>query len=293
MNVELACDSRAEIGEGPIWDERTRRLHWVDIPVGRIHRFAPADGTDEPLDLGQPVGSLALGVRGGIVVALRDGFGLVDAGETGLTALVDVETNVPGNRMNDGRCDPAGRFWAGTMAWEHTAGAGSLYRLESVGGRLAATRVLDGLTIANGLDWSPDGRLLYYIDSATQRVDVFDFDLDAGALRGRRPFAHVAARDGLPDGLAVDAEGGVWVALFGAGRVRRYTPHGSVDAEVEVPVSLVTSMAFGGPDYGDLYLTTARHRLTPEERVHQVHAGSLFACRPGPCGLAARRFAWI
>lgn len=293
MNVELACDARSEIGEGPVWDERAGLLLWVDIPAGTIHRFLPADGTDRPLDLGQPVGSIGLGANDGLVVAMRDGFGLIPRGETTARSIIEVERELSGNRMNDGRCDAAGRFWAGTMAWDHTAGAGALYCLAGVDGRAQVSKVMDGLTIANGLDWSPDGRLLYYIDSATQRVDVFDFDMGLATLSNRRPFVHVPVSDGLPDGMMVDADGCVWVALFGAGRARRYSPDGQVDLEIEAPVSLVTSMAFGGSDFGDLFITTARHRLTPDERARQTHAGSVFMCRPGPRGLATRRFRWL
>jgi sugar lactone lactonase YvrE len=195
--------------------------------------------------------------------------------------------------MNDGRCDPAGRFWAGTMSTEREPGAGSLYRLEQVGGALLPQRVLGGLTVANGIDWSPEGRLMYYIDSPTQRIDVFDFDVETGAISNRRIFAEIPKAEGLPDGMVVDAEGGVWVALFGAGRLRRYTPSAVVAQEIEVPVALVTSAAFGGPGLGDLYITTARHRLSAEERDRQIHAGSLFCCRPGPTGRLAHRFRWV
>jgi len=293
VNVEVACDALATIGEGPIWDERSGWLHWVDIPAGQVHRFAPADGSDSQIEVGQPVGSLGLGTLGGLVLGIRDGFGLIQNGASELGAVIEVERDVPGNRMNDGRCDPAGRFWAGTMAWDHTPGSGSLYKLENSGGGLCAVSVLAGLTVANGLDWSPDGGLLYYIDSPTQRVDVFDFDAGDGTLQRRRPFVQIPEADGLPDGMVVDAAGCVWVALFGAGRVRRYTPAGRIDLEIVFPVSLVTSLAFGGADLGDLYVTTARHRLTDEERAEQTHAGSLFVCRPGPRGLVSRRFQWI
>lgn len=293
MNVELVSDARATIGEGPIWDDRSQRLHWVDIPAGLVHRFAPADGSDSPLDLGQPVGCVGLGEYDGLVAAVRDGFALVEAGCDAPSRLIEVKHRGPGIRMNDGRCDPAGRFWAASMAWDHARQAGSLYRLAADGEALGVTRVLDGLTIANGLDWSPDGSLLYYIDSDTQRVDVFDFDADRGALHGRRPFVRVRVADGQPDGMVVDAEGCVWVALFGGGRVRRYTPGGQIDLEIALPVSLVTSLTFGGPELADVYITTARHRLTDEERARQTHAGSLFVCRPGPTGKAAHRFRWI
>jgi sugar lactone lactonase YvrE len=293
MTVHLAQDARATIGEGPVWDERSGRLHWVDIPAGLIHRFSPADGSDAVLAVGQPVGSLGLGSHDGLVLSTSDGFGLMSPGSEQIERLIEVEQHLPSNRMNDGRCDPAGRFWAGTMAWEHTPGAGALYRLEQLGPSLTVTRVLGGLTVANGIDWSLDGRLMYYIDSPTQRVDVFDFDLDTGTISNRRSFAEIPAAEGLPDGMMVDADGYVWVALFGAGKLRRYAPTARIDREILLPVTLVTSAAFGGADLADLFITTAKHRLTPTERDRQAHAGSLFVCRPGPTGRPASRFPWI
>jgi sugar lactone lactonase YvrE len=297
VKPELAQDSRAMLGEGPVWDQRSGRLHWVDIRSGLVHRFSPADGTDLVIDVGQPVSAVGLGERGGLVLAIRDGFGLVPAGSGDLEHVIEVEKDLAGNRMNDGRCDPAGRFWAGTMAdrWEDAPAAGALYRLDGASGAsgaLAATKVLDGITVANGIDWTPDGRHMYYVDSPSQQVDVFDFDVDTGTPRNRSAFVTIPAAEGLPDGLVVDADGGVWVALFGAGVLRRYSPSGRVDQEIRLPVTLVTSAAFGGPDLADLYITTARHRLTEQQRERQPQAGSLFWCRPGPVGQPAYRFAW-
>ncbi len=293
MKIDLAQDARATIGEGPVWDERAGRLCWVDIAAGIVHRWSPQGGDDRVLDVGQPVGSLALGAQGGIVLAVRDGFALVPRGAERVAATVDVERELTGNRMNDGRCDVAGRFWAGTMDRDHRPHAGSLYRLDAASGTLAVTRVITGVTISNGIDWSPRDDLMYFVDSQTQRVDVFDFDAVSGALVGRRPFVEIPAADGLPDGIAVDGDGCVWVALFGAGAVRRYSPSGRIDRVVRLPVTLVTSVAFGGADLSDLYITTARHRLTPQERVRQTHAGGLFVCRPGPGGRPAHRFGWV
>jgi sugar lactone lactonase YvrE len=293
MRVDVAHDARATLGEGPVWDERSGRLHWVDISAGIVHRFAVIDGSDLPLEIGQPVGALGLGDRGGLILAIRDGFGLVEADSSRIGRVIEIETDLRANRMNDGGCDPAGRFWAGTMAADHTPEAGSLYRVDGSGGSFEVARILEGLTIANGIDWSPDGRSLYYVDSSTQRIDIFDFDAGRGTIDDRRPFAAIPSSDGLPDGLTVDAEGGVWVALFGTGRVRRYDPTGRPSMELTLPVSLVTSMAFGGSDLADLYITTARHRLTPRERRRQTHAGSVFVCRPGPIGSPARRFQGI
>jgi sugar lactone lactonase YvrE len=295
MKVDLVQDARAMIGEGPVWDDRSGRLYWVDIPVGRLHRFSPSDLSDLPIDFGQPVGSVGLGANGGVAAALRDGFALVPSGEEAVTMRIDVESEITGNRMNDGRCDQAGRFWAGTMAspWEGKPGCGSMYCLEETSGTLAARRLFGPVTVSNGIDWSGDGRRLYYIDSATQQVAVFDFDVDSGVPRNRRTFVDIPPGDGFPDGMMVDADDCVWVALFGAGRLRRYTPAGTIDREVVLPVTLVTSMAFGGSDLGDLYVTTAKHRLTAAQQDEQVHAGGLYCCRPGPVGRPPYRFHWV
>jgi len=293
MNVELAQDARATIGEGPLWDQRGGRLNWVDIRAGVVHRFSPRDGSDLILDAGQPVGSLGLGAGGGLVLAVRDGFAMVHVGSERVDRIIQVEMQATNRRMNDGRCDPAGRFWAGTMDWDHAPHAGSLYRLEVTDGEPQVTRVLGDLTISNGIDWSPNGQIMYFVDSATQRIDMFDFDVASGSLANRRVFVSISPREGLPDGLVVDGDGGVWVALFGAGRMRRYGPQGGLDLEISLPVSLVTSAAFGGPEFADLYITSARHRLDAAQLESQPHAGSLFVCRPGPTGRPAHLFPWI
>jgi sugar lactone lactonase YvrE len=295
LNVEIVQDARATLGECPIWDQRTERLHWVDIRAGLVHRFSPSDGSDLVFDVGQSVGSVGLGADGGLVVGLRDGFGLIPSNSERVAAMIEVEKQLTGNRMNDGRCDAAGRFWAGTIAsaWEQEPGAGALYRLEQSSGAFAATQVLADLTVANGMDWSPDQRRMYFIDSPTRRVDVFDFDLDSGTIRNRRPFVEIPVGEGMPDGLVVDAEGCVWVALIGGGRLRRFSPRARVDMEIELPVTLVTSATFGGGDLAQLYITTAKHRLTDAELVQQTHAGSVFCCTPGPTGSAPHYFSGV
>ena len=291
VRAELAVDARAMIGEGPVWDDAGRRLLWVDIPEGIVHAFDPATGTSERRRLGQPVGSVALRRDGGLVAALRDGFGLFSARGQDADEIIEIEKTLAANRMNDGKCDCRGRFWAGTMATDHTPGAGTLYRLQRTSAGYAVSPEVAGVTVANGIDWSPDNRLMYYIDSPTQRIDVFDFDAERGALSNRRPLVQIAAADGLPDGMTVDAEGHLWVALFRAGKVRRYGPDGSAGMEIDLPVTLVTSCAFGGPDLAALFITTARHRLTAAEAAEQTTAGGLFVCRPGPVGRVPFLFA--
>lgn len=291
VTAELVVDAQAMIGEGPVWDALNGRLLWVDIPAGAIHSFGRHEGHATIAHLSQPVGSLGLRQDGGLVVALRDGFGFIEPGATSVGQLVEIEKDVTGNRMNEGKPDCQGRFWAGTMAADHSPGRGTLYRLRSLpdGGRDVAP-MLHGITIANGLDWSPDNRTLYYIDSATQRIDCFDFDPETGSLSGRRPLIAIPPAEGLPDGMTVDGDGHLWVALFGGGRIRRYSPDGRAEMEVIVPVTLVTSCAFGGAHLDELYITTARHRLAPEQTKTQPTAGGLFACRPGSPGRLPFRF---
>jgi sugar lactone lactonase YvrE len=183
--------------------------------------------------------------------------------------------------MNDGNCDSAGRFWAGTMGLNEEPGAGALYRLDP---DLNVTKVLDAVTISNGIDWSLDDSLMYYVDSDTFCVDVFDFDPDAGAISNRRAFVSVSAADGLPDGLTVDSEGYVWVAFWGGSCVRRYAPDGSLDLVVSLPTRHVTSCAFGGAGLDELYITSATEGLTEADLAQEPHAGALFRCKPGVVG---------
>jgi sugar lactone lactonase YvrE len=200
-----------------------------------------------------------------------------------------VEAELEDNRFNDAKCDARGRLWAGTMSLVRAPGSAALYRID--GPEAEPVVVLDGLTIGNGLGWNGASDLMYYVDSPTQRIDMLDFDLATGAVAGRRPFAEIAAADGLPDGLAVDAEDHVWVALFGGGALRRYTPDGELDRVIALPVSNPTCPVFGGPALDDLYVTTARHRLPDAELARQPLAGAVLHRRPGGAGRAATPFA--
>jgi sugar lactone lactonase YvrE len=277
-----AVAAPALLGEGPVWDAVRSELVWVDIERGLIHRLGP-DGAQSSVDAGQPVGCAVPRARGGLALALRDGFALLPAGGGEPRLVAPVEDGRPDMRMNDGGCDRRGRFWAGTMSLTGDTRTAALYRLDA---ELRVTRVLPGVSISNGLGWSPDDRWLYHVDTARRRIDVYEFDLAHGTIGGRRAVIAVAPEDGRPDGLAVDAEGGIWVALWGGGAVRRYTPDGCEDARVELPVSQVTSCCFGGPDLATLYVTSACRGAE-----HEPLAGSLFACRPGVTGLPATPFA--
>jgi sugar lactone lactonase YvrE len=272
--VELVLDARAVIGECPVWDPREGVLWWVDIPRGEVHRYDPDDHADRAFTFDDDVGAVALHEGGGVLVALRGGFALL--GKDGAVGRVwATERDDRRLRLNDGRCDPRGRFWVGTVRDDQAPGSAALYRLDD-GGRPVTK--LTGVTISNGLDWSPDGRTMYYADSGAGEVSAFDYDVETGELGMRRPFAAVDAEAGFPDGLCVDVDGFVWVAIFGSSAVHRYDPTGRLDRALTVPARDVTSCAFGGPAYAELYVTSASERGAP------APSGGLFRCRPGPCG---------
>lgn len=288
VEVELVLDLKAELGEGPVWDAERERLIFVDIMRGHVHEFDPVSGRDRILEVGQPVSAVAPSTRGDWIVAAHGGFYRLNPDTGRVVLLTAVEADQPENRMNDGYVDAHGRFWAGTMSMVKRRRAGSLYRLDADG---TVTRHLTGVTTSNGLDWSLDGRLMYYVDTGINRVDVFDFDATRGELSGRRPFAHIPTLAGKPDGLIVDAEGYVWIGLWKGAALHRYTPGGRLDRVVKLPVSLVTKCAFGGPTFEDLYITTAWIGLTAEQRPEQPTAGGLYRLRPGVRGRPAPRFA--
>jgi len=281
VRAERVTDAVAYHGEGPVWSERWGGLRWVDMLAGDVLRLE-SDGSVGRQHVGTVAAALRPRTRGGAVIGVERGFALEQPDGT-LTTLPELWSDA-GTRMNEGGCDPDGRFYCGSMAYDRTAGAGALHRLDPDG---SIRVVVEHVTVSNGLEWSPDGSRAYYNDTETHRVDVFDYNRRAG-LVNRRPFAHVPADEGRPDGLTVDAEGGVWVALNHSGTVRRYTPDGAVDAVVEVPPRQVTACTFGGDRLDQLYITTSRENLSPGD---DPLAGSLFRADVGVRGLPAREFA--
>lgn len=271
-------DALAYHGEGPVWDDAGQSLRWVDMLAGDVMTTDPGGRTSRQ-HLSSVVAALRPRRTGGWVVAVEQGFTLLDAdlAEQGPHVAVEMPDDV---RMNDGGCDPLGRFFCGSMAPDATA---HLYRLDP---DMTVHTVLSEVTISNGLAWSPTGSQAYYVDSATQRIDVFDVSAD-GALTGRRPLVEIPAATGTPDGLTVDTDGGVWVALFGGGAVHHYDAGGALQQIIEVPVRQVTACTFGGPDLQTLYITTSRQDLTDAEPL----AGAVFTCHPGPTGLPPGTFA--
>lgn len=279
--IEIALDARADLAEGPWWDEQGQELLWVDIFTGKIHMLDPASGLDRSIDIGQPVGMVARRQSGGMVCAVRDGVGFINTDGHAFELAVPIESATPGNRMNDGACDPAGRLWAGTMANDLSPSAGSLYRINT---KLQVTTVREDVSISNGLDWSPDGRTFYFTDSTTKRVDAYDFDVDTGEISNGRVLVELPHQVATPDGMAVDAEGTIWVAMWDGGCVQRISPEGVLLETLILPVLRPTSVAFGRPALDQLFITSARNGLTPWQLQDQPHAGAIFVLEPGVTG---------
>jgi sugar lactone lactonase YvrE len=281
--VDLLVDARADVAESPVWDADKSSLLWVDITAGLVHRTSVTTTQTASFAVGQPVGAVALADDETLVLAVRDGLAMGAWGAPSL--VVDLVAEHPGGRMNDGKCDPAGRFWAGSLNRERP-GTASLYRLDR---ELRAHKMLSGVTTSNGIGWSPDGRRMYYVDTGLRQVDVFDFATEHGEIANRRCFARID--DGSsPDGLTVDAEGCVWVACFRGAGIRRYAPDGRLVDFLPMPVSRVTSCTFGGEDLNVLFITSARRGLTPAALAEEPLAGGVFAYVSDTTGLPPSRF---
>jgi sugar lactone lactonase YvrE len=265
------------LSEGPRWHDQRHELLWVDILGCAFHRATlRADGGLDhvtTIAIDRHLGAVAPAFGGGYVLAAGPGFVFLDE-HGAVRDLAQPEGDRSDVRMNDGACDQQGRFWAGTMAYDESPGAGALYRLELDG---TCTTVLTGLTIANGIGWSPDGSTMYLNDSGTGSVEAFDFEMSGGALSARRTLVQGDQEKGVPDGLTVDSEGAIWVAWWGGAVVTRYDPEGSLLASLQLPVELPTSCAFGGPDLATLFVTSARAGLDDAALARQPDAGRLFS----------------
>jgi L-arabinonolactonase len=282
-DVECVLDIRAELGECPIWSAEENALYWIDIYAGRLNRFDPATGQNRVWTLPEAIGSFALWSDGAVLLALKSGLWRYDLETEQLTSLAKPERHLPNNRLNDGRCDPQGRFWVGSMEDPvNPAGPqGSLYRFDA---DHKCSHIVGGLFVANGLAFSPDGRTLYHSDSfkAVRTIWAWDFDADDGAISNRRVFVDTKDMPGRPDGGAVDADGCYWMAGNDGWEIVRFTPRGKIDRRVKLPVAKPSMLAFGGPRLDVIYVTSIRPASGLEE---QPHAGSLFAVRADITGL--------
>lgn len=271
--ADRLLDARAILGEGARWDPATERLVWVDILGRTVHRFDPATGEDEVFPMPAEPGCALPADDGRLAVALPDGIHLLDPSDGALDLWASIPHDPARFLVNDGYTDAQGRIWIGSVARDAEPGAAALYRIEP-GGR--TTLMLRDITCSNGVGWSLDGRTMLYVDSTTRRIDAFAFEADTGTLGARRTFATLPAGPELPDGLTVDADGGVWVAIWDAGMAIRLRPDGSIERRVRIGTPRATSCALGGPGLRTLFVTSASMGL-PEADVASTHAGGLWS----------------
>ena len=289
MKWETVTNSISELGEGPVWDANSRRIIWIDISKGDIHQYDPHKKEQQTFHIDQKIGSVALKKSGGLIAALQHGFASIDIEQKKIKMIADPEADLPDNRFNDGKCDPAGRFWAGTMSDSGKEKAGSLYTMEK---DLSIVRKISEVGCSNGLAWSSDHSTFYFIDTPTKQVAAYDYDIATGNINNRRIVVTIPDGDGLPDGMTIDSEGMLWIALWGGWKVQRWNPHtGKLLDHILLPVSQVTCCTFGGETFNDLYITSAKEGLADDERKKQPLAGSLFVVKNcGYTGLPAVSF---
>lgn len=268
------------LGEGPLWDAATGSICWVDILSGTIHTYQPGDNKYSRLKYDEMLGSIALSTTGGFVAAFKSGIKLVDRNNGSVAAICHPEEQLPDNRYNDGKCDPAGRFWVGSMSLTEEPCAGSLYRIDT-NGQYAVQ--ISGVSISNGMAWSPDQTVFYFIDTPSFRVLAFDYDQATGQISNRRVALCIPESEGFPDGMSIDTEGMLWIAHWDGWQVARWDPFtGKKIMQIRLPAARITSCTFGGDQLQDLYITSAKTGLNEEQQKEQPLAGSLFVI-PG-CG---------
>ncbi|MEP7143187.1 MAG: SMP-30/gluconolactonase/LRE family protein [Ferruginibacter sp.] len=263
------------LGEGPVWDIRHKVICWVDILNGVIHEYSPEQKKHRTIDIRQMIGSIAICTDGNFIAALQNGFAFINRLTADVKMIADPEDHVPNNRFNEGKCDPAGRFWAGTMALSEQAGAGNVYVMDN---RLAPEKKIGAVSVSNGMAWSIDHQTFYYIDSPTLEIVAYDYEKDTGHINNKRTIIKIAEKDGYPDGMTIDSEGMLWIAHWDGWQVIRWDPNsGKKLLRIHLPAARITSCTFGGEYLQDLYITSARVGLSEDELEKQPLAGSLFA----------------
>lgn len=287
MELDVVCRVEAEVGESPVWDDAGQCLWWVDLLKGELHRLDPSAGVDRcHATVGQSLGFVAPFRADEFVAGTRESVGTLSLSTGEYSLKTQIEGDRAGYRANDGKCDPRGRLWLGTMSDEQRKD-GRWYRVD---GDWEITEWRDDGEIPNGLCWSPDRSRMYLADSGRSVVEIWSCDPVEGL-----PVALVSTIDfppeqGRPDGMTVDADGCIWVALWGGGAVRRYRPDGMLDRQLDVPVTLTASCEFGGEDRDLLFITSARYQLTAAQLAAEPLAGSIFVCQPGTTGVPAHAF---
>lgn len=291
MIASLYINIIADLGEGAIWDHKEQKFHWIDIEGGKIFTFDPLNDHIRTIPIGQRIGTVVPSTKEGyLIVALQNGIYSLDLESEALDLITDAPFDSAVVRFNDGKCDPAGRLWVGSMALDAAPNAAALYRLERSG---SITQVLDNITTSNGICWSADNKTMYYIDTPTQVVQAFDYDQSTGVIKNGHVVIDLKEEPGSPDGMAIDEDGKLWIALYGGSCVVCCDPDtGKFINKVNVPAKNVTSCAFGGRDLTTLIITTASIRMTEKEQQNYPHAGSVFAATPGVKGVKSSFFSW-
>jgi sugar lactone lactonase YvrE len=276
---------RARLGEGAMWDFKQQLLYWVDIYNHRVHRFSPTTGKDEYFDVGDVVGAIALAGDNKLIIALRHQLAFLDTQTGVVTSIIEIEVDQENNRFNDGKCDPQGRFWFGSMSSE--ANQAQLYRYDQDG----SLHIMEtGLTISNGLGWSPDQKTFYLTDSPEQKIFAYDFNSTTGSISNRRTVVDLTDESFNPDGLTIDSQGYIWSAMWNGGCIIRFNPSGEEVARIQLPVPLVTSCTFGGENLQTLYITTASVGLQQDEIDKYYYSGDVFAFQSQVAGLPSDSF---
>lgn len=282
----LALDAMAQLGEGPLWDATRGCLWWVDILAGAVHAFDPTRGTDRAIEVGEHVGTVVARSGGGLLVAVRRGLAACDPATGRLELWCEPERGRPGIRFNDGKCDPQGRFWAGTMAYDQTPAAGNLWRLDP---DRSVRCMIPGVTISNGVAWDAGRGIFYHIDSPTRTVTAWDFEAATGGITRRRVVITCPPEDGFPDGCVLDAEGLLWIAHWGGAQVIRWDPRtGRAVHRIRVPADQPSAVAFVGTR---IFITSARVGLEPAQLARNPHAGGIFTAETGLGGAPTYVFA--
>ena len=287
---EILIDAHAVLAEGPCWDPQRRVLYWTDGLGSKIHRYHRDTGENETMELDQYVGCVVPRKEGGLIAAMQHGIYCIDDQLSAIELINDIERDIENNRLNDGKCDSRGRLWFGSMSMTANQEdrefevTGSFYCLDR---NLQVHKQFGGVGISNGIAWNRDESVMYYIDTVTGQVAEFPFDPDIGITGPRKTAVEIPKEEGLPDGMTIDEEGMLWVAHFFGGCVTRWDPRtGRRLAKISLPATNVTCCAFGGSDLDELYMTTARIELTPDQLKQEPHAGAVFVTRPGVRGTA-------
>jgi sugar lactone lactonase YvrE len=277
VTVETVVIHKCLLGEGPVWDSRKKTICWIDILNGEIHEYNPSNNSQRTLTIHQMIGAIALCRNGNFIAALKNGFGFIDRNSGTVSMIANPEPELPGNRFNDGKCDPKGRFWAGTMSHTDEPEKGGFYLLNQ---DLSVTKKMERVSISNGLAWSLDQKTFYYIDTPTFTVAAFDFDITDGVISNKRIAIRIPHQDGSPDGMSIDSQGMLWIAHWDGWQITRWNPQTGVKMlSIPFPVARITSCCFGGDNFQDLFVTSARTGLNEDHLRNQPLAGSLFVIR--------------